>query len=1049
MKSWSKKMVSLLLTVCFLLTSVMAAAADEPAAAVAAEEIMQQEEAASVEEIVLPETAQEETPAQEAGIVEEVPAEKEEAPAAEEIVEEAPAAQEPEVSEEKELAPAEPAAEEETGKEIAAEEVQAVEETPASTEPAAEVVPEEKEAEQTEQGQAEAPEAEAPVEIVADEPAEETVDEKAAEVSETPDKAVEEAAEKELVEEVVPEEELIEEELPEETVLDEALLLMGSIPDSLKLELNAAIATDMVQMYPRARNWELTLPSAGRLAIYINPAVDPLWTGNVDVTVWNEAVNTKLGGGSGSAAFVMDNIWLDAGNYNIVVDGGGSDIKYSIRATFSPATGAITGYKSYDDPYTLSSSTTYTRGVFTEQDKQDVFLFTVSEASHINIMTRVYEPGVTVSLARGTDMAVGFSKVIAAGSEANPNVQEIDEWLEAGRYYIVVKTSTTGIYDIYAYAQSAGEVDPEPNDGRGTAVEFAVGTTRHGLLSPWDSTDFYEITVPAPTEVEISIRESTNGLNAILYDKNMGSPVDMSSTSTGSSLTNPKEKAQQVRLEPNQPYYLQIARNSKTGPYTIVLTKKLTVESVSVTPGAGMFGTTFRVTPVVSGSPFVLGEYRLYKVTGGGPVEYWHERTSNLSWSLTALGDTAAQRATWTGTWYVTYEVYDGFNWTSKQRTPNFTVGGAPDITSIKVSTYSSDTVYVGYDFAVNVTTAGTTPTTYVYDIVDSHNALLKDKRQIKTTPSALMHVDGAGSGYRVMVTVFDAYGNHDVDYSTNYQPAFTAVSKTTVQGLKLTASGSTLVASLQTAFGTPVQTKYEIYCNDAKIDTKTVPVGNDFTYNTTSGGTYYMVATVYNGSVWLPPVASNSVTISDQFELFAVKPNVTSANVGDTVTFSAVYSGAPKSSIFYLNRVVSGNSKLYASWSGNGTSHAFKLSQPGYYAVYAIVTDGVVQKQLASTDFVHVTQAGATVVSVTTDKKVAAVGELIKATLVTAGSPTVKVDWYVQTAMGTVVEKWSGNSHSYTFKAPAADTYIVTAAVFGYFGDSGDFDSSDTFTTY
>lgn len=826
----------------------------------------------------------------------------------------------------------------------------------------------------------------------------------------------------------IEDDEFILAEEDEENLVEAAIV----IPDSKTLTPGADFAYDQLSQYPSARNWTLSLENAGRLTVYANPQDSK----TITVYIWNEGIDTCYRTASGSSPFVMDDIWLDAGTYNVVVDGASQDVVYSIRAVFNPASDAITGYKSYDNPYSLASSTTYTRGVFTEQDHVDYYLFTASEASQIVMMTRVYEPGVTITLMTASDMAHSYTWSLAAGSEANPNVQEHDYWIEAGRYFIKVEsTGNTGLYDIYAYTTSAGAVDEESNDGRGIATEIALDTEYRGMLSMTDSVDYYVITMPHTSNVGISMRESTNGISAKLYSKNMDLLLaDLSSPAgSGSSISKPVETYSELRLEAGEIYFLVVEQNSGKGLYSFTFKSKLTVESVTVTPESGVFDSYFTATAVVSGGTPVAGNYRLYKKQGDGTyVEYYNEPSVSPTWTLFAQGTTAAQRATWEGTWKIAYMAYDGFNWTWWDSN-DFTIGTTTHITSVSMA---STTQFAKYTFGVSVKTEGITPTLFVYDVVDSNNSLLMDKRVITTSPIAIMTVDAVGK-YKIMVSVTNGY-TWDVAYSTD----FIVVSAVQLNGVSLTASGSTLTAVLDVSRDDPVYTQYQVYCDGALIHTETVANGRTYQYATQSAGTYSVSATVYNGDSWSSGTSSNTVAIAPQFEVYSMHPDVYTALRGTNVTYTAQVTGTIAKATFYLNYVSGGVSKTVDTWEGKSASHTFTLTDPGYYAVYAIFSDGNTEKHVAS-DFVSVQLAGSKVESVTLDQYTAGVGKNIRATLVTSGDPTIYVRWVVQTTTGTIIRDWTGNNHSYIFNVPAKGAYIVTAIVAGYPGD-GDFGSSD-----
>jgi hypothetical protein len=220
----------------------------------------------------------------------------------------------------------------------------------------------------------------------------------------------------------------------------------------------------------------------------------------------------------------------------------------------------------------------------------------------------------------------------------------------------------------------------------------------------------------------------------------------------------------------------------------------------------------------------------------------------------------------------------------------------------------------------------------------------------------------------------------------------------------------------------------YTIGSNVGSTSYKT-EAGNDydvFLYVTLTGGGSF-------GST--PPSRSFTVSVAEVPELIIsnVQPNKTSANVGDTLTWTATATGG-SGALKYCFYVFKNGTVVERGSYGTAKTYAYTPTAAGAYTVRVYVKDGagtVATQDNAAKVNVTASATPLTISSVKANKTSANTGESITWTATaTGGSGTLKYCFYVF-RNDTVVERGSyGTARTYTYTPQILGIYTVRVYV-------------------
>lgn len=184
--------------------------------------------------------------------------------------------------------------------------------------------------------------------------------------------------------------------------------------------------------------------------------------------------------------------WLDAGTYTVRVSCYSKDAvgDFRIRGSFRAA-----GNREQEpnQTYVQAQNTalgTEIRGLFTEQDLDDYYSFTLSRAQTISVQLKGYCSGIRVRLM-DIDLKTLTSDVVWEGSESSPRVYEKEIALNAGKYYVHLETYSKDARGLYDYKVVGATVKTEEVRLNKTSVTLYEGdsTTLLATVSPEDATN--------------------------------------------------------------------------------------------------------------------------------------------------------------------------------------------------------------------------------------------------------------------------------------------------------------------------------------------------------------------------------------------------------------------------------------------------------------------------------------------------------------------------------------------------------------------------------
>ncbi len=746
----------------------------------------------------------------------------------------------------------------------------------------------------------------------------------------------------------------------------------------------------------------VTLPSAGQMTAYFNP------TYTAEMQIWDEALTVMYASvGATGNAIVKKGLWLEAGNYHIILKQTTQITNaYTIRTTFSAANNAIGGANSTLTAYSLSASGDDTIGVFTEQDRTDVLIFAASTPSKVTIDTRTYASGTTLKIISANDTKYYKEWTLTDG---NPGANSNSIWVESGSYYLYVSAaSSTGTYTIRLSLNPANNTETEPNNGIGTAMPIRLDSGSHrGLLSLQDNIDCYSVTPTVDRDVEISVSDYTNGLTINVYG---GSTLllDLSKSGTGGSEASAYEHKGVIRMYAGATYYIVIELNANFGIYDLKVSSRLSVESVTASPTRAALGGYISTTTVVSErSSVVAGIYYIYKKSGS---------TYTLVSTHPSTGSTFGFKPSAIGTYRVSYYVYDGYYWAGCD-SADIVIEDAVSVSNVALPASAVG----GTTISGVVTTAGADVLLYAYEVYSVSGNQVAG-RTTAYTNSFSFKINASGL-YYMIVYVYDgvnwAYGVSNYIQVTN-----TLLITSLTPDRPSTTIGNNITFTMATNGGDLYFTNYRVYCDGTLINsiTKTSGALTTFVYKPQASGTYTVLGAGYDGAKWVG-VSSPSVEVSESLHLYALNNSSGAVSLGETITFALTANATPSTLVYRILDTTGAIVQTYTTSSE--MSHTFTLSKAGIFVGVALAYDAGAW-QVVSSGWFTVSGSGFSITSVTVATGIHTVGSDVRITLTTKGVATTFTRYIVVDASGNRVTSWDGNTHTFYFKPTVKGTYFV-----------------------
>lgn len=205
---------------------------------------------------------------------------------------------------------------------------------------------------------------------------------------------------------------------------------------------------------------------------------------------WSEAL---WGTSPSNPKSVSETRWLDAGTYVVRVDCYNHEKSvgdFWVKASFRAA-----GNQELEPNQTYAQAQntafgTQVRGVFTEQDENDYFTFTLSNAQTVSVQVACYCSGIRVRLM-DSNLKVLTSETVWGASESDPKLYTEDVALTPGKYYVHLDSyggDTYGLYD-YKVTSAAVKVTEVRLNRTNATLNEGESLTLTATVNPANATD--------------------------------------------------------------------------------------------------------------------------------------------------------------------------------------------------------------------------------------------------------------------------------------------------------------------------------------------------------------------------------------------------------------------------------------------------------------------------------------------------------------------------------------------------------------------------------
>ncbi|MBR2718604.1 MAG: hypothetical protein IKB78_04805, partial [Clostridia bacterium] len=174
------------------------------------------------------------------------------------------------------------------------------------------------------------------------------------------------------------------------------------------------------------------------------------------------------------------------------------------------------------------------RGMFASENDTDWYRFTLKESCRVDWLFRnhgdqfyikiYYENNgttTTVPLLVGNKTSSSWQMAAAGGGYLTPVEATAHQFLPAGDYLIQMVPGDQGVYSLEVQADWIGAVEKEPNNGEEAASLLPLNKKVGGVIDALsDYYDFYTFTLEEPGVMDVTLRDTTGYMYAMLYRKN-------------------------------------------------------------------------------------------------------------------------------------------------------------------------------------------------------------------------------------------------------------------------------------------------------------------------------------------------------------------------------------------------------------------------------------------------------------------------------------------------------------------------------------------------
>ncbi len=448
----------------------------------------------------------------------------------------------------------------------------------------------------------------------------------------------------------------------------------------------------------------------------------------------------------------------------------------------------------------------------------------------------------------------------------------------------------------------------------------------------------------------------------------------------------------------------------------------IVISAIKATPTTTNVGDTITWTVGASGGNGTL-QYCFYVLKDGTAIK-------KVAYSM---ANTLSYRPSSAGSYSVRVYVKDDAGTSAKLEGGAVLVKTGLEITAINAN-YTD--ISVGNTVTWTATAKGGSGTLqYCFYVLKDGTAI---KKGSYSTANTFSYKPTSAGNYTVRVYVKDGAGS-----STKQEGGAVSVSSSTPGALtvssimpnKTTANVGETVTWTATASGGSgsIQYCFYVYKNGTTVQKGSYGTGNSYSYKIAANGTYTVKAFAKDASGATANLTGGTVTAGSPAVLTvsAIKANKTTANVGDSITWTATASGG-SGTIQYCFYVYKNGATVQKGSYGTANTYTYKATAAGTYTVKAFVKDGAGATANLTGGFVTVASSSPlTVSSVKANKTSANVGDTITWTATASGgSGTLQYCFYVY-KNGTTIHKGTyGTANTFSYKATGAGNYTVKAFV-------------------
>ena len=380
--------------------------------------------------------------------------------------------------------------------------------------------------------------------------------------------------------------------------------------------------------------------------------------------------------------------------------------------------------------------------------------------------------------------------------------------------------------------------------------------------------------------------------------------------------------------------------------------------------------------------------------------------------------------------------VKDGAGASASKTSAAVTVTAATPITISSV-TADKTTANVGDSITWTTTATGGTGTLqYSFDVYKDGAVI--SRGSYGTANTYTYKATEAGS-YTVEAFVKDGTGTAVSKTSTavTVTKAVTPITISSITADKTSAVAGESITWTAEATGGSGTLKYcfYVYKDGQTVQKGSYGTAKTYTYTATEAGSYSVKVFVKDGVGTAASKMSAAVTVTATapITISSITANKNTANVGDTITWTASATGGT-GTLKYCFYVYNGSTTVYKGSYGTGKTVSYTATAAGTYSVKVFVKDGAGASTTLVGGEVTVTAPGPvelTVTSLKANKTTANVGDTITWTAsASGGSGTLKYCFYVYKDGQTVQKGAYGTAKTYTYTPTAAGTYTVKVFV-------------------